>query len=439
MMTSVRAWRKLGLATLALGALSACAGGNNTVLSGERQSIRPQEALVVENRAAAISLGAPVSNAAWLQQNYGASHVVPHLALAPNPTLRWSADIGRGNNARSRITSTPVIAGNTVYTLDAAGQVQASAAGSGAALWRFDVTPIGERSGEEGFGGGLALEGGSLYVTSGFGELLSLATSNGGVNWRYGFPAPLRGGPTVSAGRVFVMAANDVAYAIDGARGKLSWNLAGPIAIGPVTMGGSSPAVSGNNVVLPFSSGRTMGATTGGTPRWSRDVNQARLSDVRATIGGLPGAPVIAGGRVYVANGGGQTVALRMSDGNESWAQPVGATGTAAVIGGSVFSVSDSSQLIRVNVATGRVIWAVQLPEFEKPAKRKGFIAHFGPVVAGGQVIVAGTDGQLRFFDPVSGAASYAVALPGGAASAPVVAAGVLYVQNQKGKLLAFQ
>ncbi len=438
-MTSAKTWRKLGFVILAAGALAACAGNNNRILPGERVSIRPQEQLQIENRAVSISLGAAVSNAAWLQQNFGPDRVAPHLALSASPALRWSADIGRGNTDRSRITSTPVIAGGVVYTLDAAGQVQASATDSGAALWRADITPLGENSGAEGFGGGLALEGSSLYVTTGFGELLSINTGNGAINWRYGFPAPLRGGPTVSAGRVFVMGANDVAYAIDGARGKLSWSQAGPASAGPVTMGGSSPAVRGNNVVLPFSSGRSMGVSTSGQLRWSSDVNQARLSNVRASIGGFPGAPVISGGRIFMANAGGESAALRAGNGAEVWALPVGATGTAAVIGGAVFSVSDTSQLLRIDAATGRVIWAVQLPEFENPEKRRGFIAHFGPVVAGGQVIVAGTDGRLRFFDPVSGAAGYSVALPGGAASAPVVAAGVLYVQNAKGQLLAFQ
>ncbi len=438
-MTSISTWRKLGFAVLAFGTLSACGGNNNRILEGERLSMRPQEQLSVENRAAAISLGNAVSNAAWLQQGFGANHVVPHLALSANPTLRWSADIGRGNTDRSRITSTPVIANSVIYTLDAAGRVQASATDSGAALWNVDITPLGERSGAEGFGGGLALDGGRLYVTTGFGELLAIDTANRSIVWRYGFNAPLRGGPTVAAGRVFVMGSNDVAYGIDGARGKLSWSLAGPQTSGPVTMGGSSPAVSGSNIVLPFSSGRSMGATTGGTGRWNGDVNQARLSDVRATIGGFPGAPVISGNRAYLGNAGGRFAALQISTGNPSWELPVGATGPAAVIGGSVFLVSDTSQLLRVDAASGRVIWAAQLPEFAKPEKRRGFIAHFGPVVAGGQVIVAGTDGRLRFFDPVSGAASYSVDIPGGAASAPVVAAGVLYLQNQKGKLLAFQ
>lgn len=394
---------------------------------------------MVANQGAAISLGAPVSNAAWLQQAYGANHVVPHLALAAAPSLRWSADIGRGNSDRSRITSTPVVASGVIFTLDAGGNVYASAADSGAPLWQASLTPLGEHSGAEGFGGGLAIEGNSLYVTTGFGELLSLDTASGAINWRYGFDAPLRGGPTVAAGRVFVMASDDTAYAIDGARGKLSWSIPGPQGSGPVTMGGASPAVSGQNVVLPFSSGRTMGVTASGTPRWSADVNQGRLSNVRGTIGGFPGAPVIFGGRAFVANASGRSAAVQLTNGNESWSLPVGATGTAAEIGGQIFSVSDTSQLLRIDAASGRVIWAVQLPEFEKPEKRRGFIAHYGPVVAGGQVIVAGTDGQLRFFNPVDGAASYAASIPGGAASAPIAAAGVLYVQNQKGKLLAFQ
>ena len=432
-------WRKIGIAALTLGALTACSGNDNSVLPGERVSMRPGSQIITENRAAAISLGAAVSNAAWLQESFGANHVVPHLALSATPSLRFSTDIGRGNSDRSRITSTPVIASGVVFTLDASGKVQASSAESGAAVWVADITPLAERSGEQGFGGGLAIDGSSLYVTTGFGELLSLNTSTGAINWRYGFSAPLRGGPTVSSGRVYVMGSNNVAYAVDGARGKLSWSLAGPQSTGPVTMGGSSPAVSGTNVVLPFSSGQTMGATTGGQRRWVTDLNQGRLSDVRALIGGLPGAPVLQNGRIFAANAGGQTASMRVTNGSELWTLPAGATGTAAVIGGSVFSMSDTSQLLRIDASSGQVIWAVQLPEFDKPSKRRGFIAHFGPVVAGGQVIVAGTDGQLRFFDPVSGNATHAVAIPSGAASAPVVAAGILYVQNQKGKLLAFQ
>lgn len=52
---------------------------------------------------------------------------------------------------------------------------------------------------------------------------------------------------------------------------------------------------------------------------------------------------------------------------------------------------------------------------------------------------MASTDELLRAFDPVSGELVATVALPGGAATAPVVAGGVMYVVNAKGQLLAFR
>jgi outer membrane protein assembly factor BamB len=60
-------------------------------------------------------------------------------------------------------------------------------------------------------------------------------------------------------------------------------------------------------------------------------------------------------------------------------------------------------------------------------------------VVAGGRVIVASSDGVIRLFDPVSGALARQVALPGGAASNPVVAGGVLHVVAADGTLRAFR
>ena len=65
--------------------------------------------------------------------------------------------------------------------------------------------------------------------------------------------------------------------------------------------------------------------------------------------------------------------------------------------------------------------------------------AHFGPILAGGRLIVASSDGQMRGFDPVSGAVREVVPLPGGAATHPVVAGGVLYVVSGDGQLMAFR
>ena len=52
---------------------------------------------------------------------------------------------------------------------------------------------------------------------------------------------------------------------------------------------------------------------------------------------------------------------------------------------------------------------------------------------------MASGDGLLRAFSPVDGALLAELALPGGAAAAPAVAGGVMYVVTRDGRLLAFQ
>jgi outer membrane protein assembly factor BamB len=54
-------------------------------------------------------------------------------------------------------------------------------------------------------------------------------------------------------------------------------------------------------------------------------------------------------------------------------------------------------------------------------------------------LIVTASDGQIRQFDPTSGALIGADEIAGGAASAPVVAGNTLYVISKTGQLVAFR
>ena len=91
--------------------------------------------------------------------------------------------------------------------------------------------------------------------------------------------------------------------------------------------------------------------------------------------------------------------------------------------------------------ATGAVIWSIEMPYFvkDKPKKRQAIYAHYGPVLAGGRIVVASCDGSLRGFDPTNGNQVYSVEIPGGAASAPALAQGLLFVVGGNGQLHAFR
>jgi len=418
-----------------LAALTSC-GSRDVILPGERLSLRPGSELQVQNASAGIALGAAVSNAEWPQRGGNAAHNMPHLALSATPTLRYSIDIGRGDTRRARLTSEPVVSGGTVFTLDSASMVRAFGPG-GALLWENELTPIADKAGD-GFGGGLAISGDRLFATTGFGEVLALNAGTGDILWRYDFDASLSAAPAVADGRVYVVSRNESAYALN-FDGGLEWSVQGPIAGAPHTLIGASPAVGGGIVALPFATGNVVGTDRSGRSRWSTDVNRGAPSHARSVLGDFTGGPVIVSGRIYISNQNGQTAAISAQTGAQIWTQPVGAMSQAAVIGGAVFMVTDDARLVRLDASNGRALWAVQLPQWNNPERRRGFIAHFGPVVAGGQVWVAGADGQLRGFDPQAGTQTYTAAIPGGAASAPVVAQGVLYVLGRNGTLNAFQ
>ena len=75
----------------------------------------------------------------------------------------------------------------------------------------------------------------------------------------------------------------------------------------------------------------------------------------------------------------------------------------------------------------------------ERTRRQKRVFAHYGPVLAGGRLIVTSSDGVIRQFDPASGALLGQIELPGGAASGPVVAGETLYVLSKNGQLHAFR
>ena len=159
-------------------------------------------------------------------------------------------------------------------------------------------------------------------------------------------------------------------------------------------------------------------------------------------ISDIAADPVISGDRVYIGNFGGRSVAINLSDGARIWTAAEGAISPIWPVGNAVFLINDINELTRLNADTGLPVWRVQLPTFEggeRTRNQSRIFTHYGPVLAGGRLIVTSSDGVIRQFDPTSGALIGQIALPGGAASGPVVAGETLYVLSKTGQLHAFR
>lgn len=447
----LNAWGLL-MSGLALALLTAC-GDKQVILPGERfpvsmplQDSLPQDGQPAPrapqpdaNRSVPISLPAPVTLADWPQRGSNARHLAPNSALSANPIRIFSAPIGEGNSRRFRIAAAPVVAGGRIFTLDARTTVTATSTG-GAALWQASAAPAFNADNANS-GGGLAFAEGRLFVTTAFGELLALDPASGGVIWRQRFGAPVTAAPTVADGIVYGVARNSSAWAVNASDGTLRWQVPGAPAVAGALIS-ASPAVTDRLVILPFPSGEVVGVLrNGGAQIWSGFVRGERVGRGYAEVASLGASPVVSGATTFVGNLSGRTVALATDTGARIWTAKEGAFSDLAVGGGSVFLVNDEARLVRLNAATGETIWSVELPYFvnPKPRRREGIFAHYGPILAGGRVAVASSDGMLRFFSPTDGRLVGTAAIPGGAAAPPVVAGGVLYVVGTGGQLHAFR
>lgn len=429
---------------IALGTLAAC-GGQEEILPGERLDIRAdrdgaaQAAGPQVNQDRPISLARPVENTDWTHRNGGPEHGIIHPALGRGLTQAFAADIGEGDSRRHRITADPIVAGGRVFTLDARTQVVATST-AGKRLWARTLAPASDNR-RDASGGGLATDGETLLVTTGFGELVALDAATGAERWTQDLDAPGTSAPTILDGLAYVVSRDGRAWAVEMETGRVRWTLTGT----PPTAnfaGGPGAAVTPEIAVFPFPTGEVLGAfPQGGLRRWASFVTGQRPGQAAATISDLAGDPVIDGDRVYVGNVSGRLAALRLDNGEPIWSVGEGAVGPVWPAGGSVFLVNDLGELLRLDAADGSPVWRVELPGFVESRERRQSTRHehYGPVLAGGRLILASSDGVIRQFDPASGDLIDSLELRGGATSNPVVAQGTLYVVTKRGQLLAFR
>jgi outer membrane protein assembly factor BamB len=409
-------------------------------LPGERVS-----ALALEHRlepdpalaTAEIRLPRPVKNADWPQAGGVPSHALQHLALGGPLREVWSRSIGDGASRYGRVLSQPVVEGDRVFALDARDVVIAFDAKSGKELWRNDVKPGAERS--HAFGGGLAVAGGRVFVTSGYGQVLALDATNGNEIWRQQASAPIRGAPTVADGRVFAITVENQLDALSADDGHRLWTHNGiPEPAG--LLGAASPAVEGDIIIVPYTSGELFALRVeNGRPLWTDSLATARPLGALATLADIRGRPVIDRGRVYAVSHSGRMVAIDLRTGDRVWEQDVGGTHSIWVAGDYLYLLANDVDLLCLLRQDGRVRWVRELPRYEDPQKKEDPVRWAGPVLAGDRLIVVASNGEALSVSPYTGKPLGRVEFPDAVFLDPIVANDTLYVLTDDAELIALK
>ncbi|MDA8770708.1 PQQ-like beta-propeller repeat protein [Planktomarina temperata] len=433
-------------AVLYIGLLGLGVGCSNSDprLQGERELLDGTVFVETDARFLAedlpdLRLPSPQPVPAWTHQGGNAQHIAAHAELPSELTLSWSRRIGAGDGKRHQISAAPVAQGGQVYTLDSQSMVTAIDE-TGTILWQSELGKSSDAL-KDASGGGLAVGGTQLFVTTGFGTVVALDTASGAELWTQDLASYGGASPTVYDDLLYIVARDGAAWAIDTSNGRIKWQVAGPTVAASHT-GGPGPAVSDKYAVFPFGTGDVLASfRKGGLRSWSSGLSGARLGLASTQVRDLTGQPVIEGSSVYLASSAGRMAAVDLNTGLRIWTAKQGSQGHILVAGGAVFAVSDAGNLIRLSKDDGALIWSTPLPKFTKKSvkSRAKIHAHYGPILAGGRLILASSDGLIRQFNPADGTLITTVDLPSGAASAPIVVNGTLYVLSTKGDLLAFR
>jgi outer membrane protein assembly factor BamB len=373
-----------------------------------------------------IALPQPVANASWTEPGGNPSNGLGHLALGNPINKVWSVDVGTGSSSSGRLSAIPLVADGKVYTLDAAGTVTAFSSASGAKLWSTSLTPKNEKR-AEGFGGGLALEAGRLYATTGYGIVAGIDAANGTVTWTQKVGEPVRSSPTAAAGKVYFVSADSMLHCLDGSQGQELWTARG-LPETATLLSNVSPAIGQGIVIAVFPAGDISAfQIASGTPSWKESL--ARTSETSASRNlADPARPVIDRGMVFAVSHGGKMIALSESTGERLWTRNVTSTQMPWSAGDSVYVVDVTGKLIGLSRADGKIRWLTQLP---------GTSRWSGPVLAGGQLWLVSAEGSLVGVDARSGQVASTINLGTNVFVSPVVAGGRMYILADNATLIA--
>jgi len=443
---NIRVSARICLAAAALFMLAACdsldflSASHDASLPGERIPVLAGQDRITPSARVAdldIRLPRPVVNVEWPQQGGFANHVLHHLALAEVPVEIWSRNFGSGADDDEPLLSGPVVAEGLVFTMDTDAVVTASRAEDGAVVWQSDIEPSEENDGN--WGGGVAYDLGRIYAGTGFAQVVALDAKTGQILWRTPVSAPMRAAPTAFGGQVYAITKDNQLFAINADSGKVVWTHTG-IEETAGLLGSASPAVDGDIVIVPYSSGEIFALRVqNGRQLWSDNLAAIRRADAVSALADIRGRPVVDRGRVYAISHSGRMVAIDLASGRRIWETEVGGVNQPWIAGRFLYVVTTEGEVVALVADNGLVKWVSSLGRYEDPADRTNLVNWHGPVLANDRLIVTGSHGISVAMSPYTGDVIGRIELPDDVSVSPVIANETLYFQTDDARVTAFR
>lgn len=358
-----------------------------------------------------------------------------HLRLASDISKHGEISIGEGTDEDYNLEAKPLIDGNTLYTLDAKGNVSAYMANIiQERLWKTNILTEKKKLFA---GGGLAAAAGKLFVTVGSEEVVALDAASGKILWRRAVGNVLRTAPFAVSNALFVQTLDNHVYAIDSKDGRVVWSHAGALETLGI-FGSASPTVAGNLLLVPYSSGELYALNPlSGQEIWSGNLTRNQMSNTGFSLNDIDAPLTVAGNTLYTAGNAGLLYAVNITTGQRLWYQETGTLRGLWAAGQFLFGISATNEVVCLQAKDGAIKWVMQLPGYKNEKQKKGPIVMSGPVLAGERLWIVASNGILYSLSPYDGKIIHKTKVPENITLPPVVAKEAMYLLNNKAKLVA--
>ena len=374
-----------------------------------------------------LALGGCSTVKGWFDGKKDDGKPTEPMALAditPSMTVSklWSANAGKGEG-RLGVRQGPVVADGRVYAAAIEGGVRALDLQTGKPVWSYDSKL--RLSGGPGSGDGLVVVGGLD------GEVIALDAATGAEKWQAKVNGEIIAAPAVGMGMVFVRSNDGRVTALDAASGERRWFWSHEVPL--LSLRGNDAPVLGPGVVFIGNDDGTVSAlaSNDGRPLWEQGVAQPEGRTELDRMADVDGTPVLDNTTLYASSFKRQTLAIDAQSGRPMWTSQHGGAGRLGV-GSDRLVVSDTNgSVFGLDKINGAALW-------QQPGLARRNLTAL--VVQGDYAVVGDYDGYLHWLKLDNGEFAARARVGGDPLrAAPVVADGVLVVQNIDGELSAFR
>jgi len=351
----------------------------------------------------------------------------PPAALVDiKPTLKvtklWSEGLTSRKAKHLLLALQPAVNRGVVYAASHDGKVEALTADKGAVLWT-SKTKLSLSAGP-GVGDDVVVVGSSNGI------LVVIDAKTGAEKWRLQLSGEVLAKPLVAQGLIIVRTVNNRLQALNISDAKTKWTVEETVP--KLTLRGTAkPVLADNAVITGFDDGKVMAVDLQtGDLLWSVVVDTPVGRTELEKLADVDAAAVTTGRDVYVVGYHGRVAMLDQSNGQIWWAQDASSYRGLDVDDTTLYLSSADGNITAIKRTNGAQLWE------QKALHQRGLTA---PGINGDTLVIGDQDGYLHWLNTKDGSLMARVSAGDRISNTPVVADGKIFVQTDKGKVLAYE